>query len=545
MDVIWWKQAIIYQIYPRSFCDSNGDGIGDLRGIISKIDYLVLLGIRAVWLNPVYDSPNDDMGYDIRDYNAIMREFGSIEDMEYLIQLLHKNGIRIIMDLVINHTSDEHPWFIESRSSKESKTRDYYIWRNGKGKSEPNNWASHFTPSAWTYDKNTDQYYLHIFSEKQPDLNWNNSFLRQEIKSMIHTWFSRGIDGFRMDAINLIAKNTKLPNHWGKSNDQGYVFSYNSIANQKKLHQYLREIKRECFEPYEGMCVGETPHISTHIGKKLANAHRHELDMIFQNQFIELANIAKRSDFPLMKFKKLVNRWQNALDWNSLFWGNHDQPRIVSRLGDTSSSSRWKKSAKMLALMLYCQKGTPFLYQGEELGMTNVPFQKPDDIRDIQAIVMIREAKKYHHSEKTWNDILSFGRDNARTPLHWNSLDKAGFTKGTPWIMINPNYHIINVESELADPDSILNFYRKLIALRQENPVFILGTFRQIYRWHPNIFAYTRNYLGKQYAVLCNFTSKSFILKLNHKFQGGKVLLSNSSNPIDKFDEYEAKVIEF
>lgn len=388
----WWKERTFYQIYPRSFQDSNADGIGDIQGIISRLDYLKWLGIGAIWLCPVYDSPNADMGYDIRDYEKIMSEFGTMEDFDTLLLEMHKRDIKLVMDLVVNHSSDEHTWFIESRKSRGNPYRDYYIWRDGNGKKEPNNWASFFTPSAWSYDEQTSQWYLHLFGEKQPDLNWENPMLREEIYSMINRWFDKGVDGFRMDVISLIAKAPGLPNGQGT----GYVFSPEYFAFQPKLHSYLREMRRRCFDGRTCMCVGETTFVTVENANTVVGDGR-ELDLLFQFDLMDMDSGASKWDvlpFSVSAFKQIIARWQTAIDWNTLFLGNHDQPRVVSRFGCTRTEDLRVRSAKCLAAAMYLLRGTPFLYQGEEIGMTNFPFTNPSQLRDIESIKLLEEAKR-------------------------------------------------------------------------------------------------------------------------------------------------------
>lgn len=499
----WWKERFFYQIYPRSFQDSNGDGIGDLRGIIQRLDYLKWLGVGAVWLCPVYDSPNADMGYDIRDYEKIMEEFGTMEDFDELLEGLHQRDIKLIMDLVVNHSSDEHKWFIESRKDKTNPYRDYYIWRDGKDGHEPNNWSSFFTPSAWSYDKQTDQWYLHLFSEKQPDLNWANENMRQDIFDMINRWFDKGVDGFRMDVISVIAKNPALPDGAG----DGYVFSPEYFAFQPKLHEYLREMRQKCFDGRNCMCVGETSFVNTENANSVVGDGR-ELDLLFQFDIMDMDGVGSKWDtipFDLSKFKKIISAWQQAIDWNTLFWGNHDQPRIVSRFGSTASEELRVRSAKMLAAAMYLLRGTPFLYQGEEIGMTNMPFERKDQLRDIESFNLLREAERDGRTAWAWNGIRSKGRDNARTPMQWDGTPNAGFTSGTPWIEVNPNYPAINVARAMEDQDSILCFYRELIALRNANEILKWGDFKLLLPEHPQLFAYRRTYAGKSISVWCNF----------------------------------------
>jgi len=506
----WWKECVFYQIYPRSFQDSDGDGVGDLRGIISRLDYLQWLGIGAVWLCPVYDSPNADMGYDIRDYEAIMAEFGAMEDFDELLAGLHSRGIRLIMDLVVNHSSDEHPWFVESRKSRENPYRDYYIWRDGRDGREPNNWASFFTPSAWSYDETTDQWYLHLFSEKQPDLNWENPALRREVYGMMNRWFDKGVDGFRMDVITLLAKAPGLPDGKG----EGYVFSPEYFALQPKLHDYLREMRKQCFAGREQMCVGEASFVTTETADSLLGNGR-ELDMLFQFDIMDMDGEGGKWNpipFDLPRFKRIVNAWQHAIDWNTLFWGNHDQPRVVSRFGSAASEELRVRSAKMLAAAMYLLRGTPFIYQGEEIGMTNYPFADESELRDIESVNLLREAKKAGKEAWAWKGILSKGRDNARTPMQWDGTKNAGFSAGTPWIGVNPNYREINVHAASADPDSILSFYRALIRLRNGSDVLKYGDFELLLPEHPQLFVYRRRYEGRSILICCNFSPEPAVI---------------------------------
>ncbi len=522
MDFPWWKERVFYQIYPRSFCDSNGDGIGDLQGIVSRLDYLQWLGVGAVWLCPVYDSPNDDMGYDIRDYEQIMTEFGTMSDFQQLVEELHRRDIKLIMDLVVNHSSDEHAWFVESRKSRDNPYRDYYIWRSGKDGREPNNWASFFTPSAWSYDAATDQWYLHLFGEKQPDLNWENPRLRQDVYDMMNRWFDRGVDGFRMDVISVLAKDPALPDGKG----QGYVFSPEYFAFQPKLHEYLREMRRACFDGRDCMCVGETSFVTTENAPSVVGDGR-ELDLLFQFDIMDMDGQGSKWDpIPLdvPRLGQIIQSWQQAIDWNTLFWGNHDQPRVVSRFGCTDTEELRVQSAKMLAVAMYLLRGTPFLYQGEEIGMTNFPFTRPDQLRDIESIQLLNRARQEEREAWAWNGILCKGRDNARTPMQWDDSPNAGFTTGTPWIDVNPNYPAINVARAMADPESILHFYRRLIALRKESNILRRGDFQLIPCENQHLLAYRRSYQGRSITVVCNFSAQPAALPPEAKT--GETLLS-------------------
>ena len=506
MSAAWWKERVFYQIYPRSFQDSDGDGIGDIPGILSRLDYLKWLGIGAVWLCPVYDSPNADMGYDIRDYEKIMAEFGSMEDFDRLVSELHKRDIKLIMDLVVNHSSDEHAWFVESRKSRDNPCRDYYIWRDGREGKEPNNWASFFTSSAWTYDAQTEQWYLHLFSEKQPDLNWENPRLRGEIYGMMNRWFDRGVDGFRMDVISLLAKAPGLPDGKG----EGYVFAPEAFAFQPKLHEYLREMRQRCFDGRDCMCVGETTFVNTENANSVL-ADGRELDLLFQFDIMDIDGRDGKWNvipFDLVRLKQIVARWQETIDWNTLFWGNHDQPRVVSRFGSTVTEEARVQSAKMLAAAMYLLRGTPFLYQGEEIGMTNFPFTQPSQLRDVESINLLAQAEKDGRTDWAWNGILRKGRDNARTPMQWDATENAGFTDGAPWIGVNPNYPAVNVERAMADENSILHFYRRLIALRAGSETLKYGDFHMLLPDDPHVFAYERSLRGERVIVCCNFSDR-------------------------------------
>lgn len=537
----WWKERVFYQVYPRSFQDSNGDGIGDLRGIISRLDYLKWLGIGAVWLCPVYDSPNADMGYDIRDYEKIMAEFGTMEDFKLLLEEFHRRDMKLIMDLVVNHSSDEHAWFVESRKSKDNSYRDYYIWRDSKDGKEPNNWASFFTPSAWTLDETTGQYYLHLFSEKQPDLNWENPSMREQIYQMINRWLDMGIDGFRMDVISMLAKAPGLPD--GR-NDRGtrYVFTPEYFAFQPRLHDHLREMRSRCFTGRDCVCVGETGFITTENANSVVGDGQ-ELDLVFQFDIMDMDGGDTKWDvipFDLQKFKNIVAGWQAAIDWNTLFWGNHDQPRIVSRFGSTDTEELRVQSAKMLATALYLLRGTPFIYQGEEIGMTNAPFTNVSQLRDVEVLNMLREAEKIGRADWAWNGIRHKGRDNSRTPMQWSAAANADFTAGSPWIMVNPNYTKINVERAMEDENSVLHYYRKIIALRSEWEVLRHGSFRLLLPDHPQLFAYERELNEQTIVVVCNFSGQAAPVPAEAK---GQVLLSNQDYTGDTIEPYGAVVL--
>jgi len=533
----WWKECVVYQIYPRSFKDSNGDGVGDIRGIIEKLDYLKWLGIGAVWLNPIYDSPNDDMGYDIRNYEAILSEFGTMKDFDALLSGLHERSIKLIMDLVVNHSSDEHPWFVESRKSKDNPYRDYYIWRKGKDGREPNNWSSFFTPSAWSYDANTDEWYLHLFSEKQPDLNWENPSMREAVYAMINRWFDKGVDGFRMDVINLIAKKQGLPDGDGAADSEDYVFASEHFATQPKLHDYLQEMRKKCFDGRNCMCVGETPLVSAAEAAKLVDPDRHELDMVIHFELMDIDSGANGKwdiiPFDIMRFKEIMSTWQNSVAWNSLYWNNHDQPRVVSRFGDCETEEYRVRSAKMLAAALYLQKGTPFIFQGEEIGMTNMAFSDASELRDIESINYFRMAEKQGDQAKAWQSILKKGRDNARTPMQWSNTPNAGFSKEEPWIKINPNYPIINVEKAMKDSHSILHFYRQLIALRNSCETLIYGQYSELMHENKQVFAYSRALGEEKWVVICNMTNRMVHLSAAGYLYKNRIVLSNVESEED------------
>ena len=513
---MWWKNSVVYQIYPRSFADSNGDGIGDLNGITAHLDYLQKLGVDVVWLSPVYQSPNDDNGYDISDYQNIMQEFGTMEEFDRMLAEMHKRGIRLVMDLVVNHTSDEHAWFIESKKSKENPYRDFYIWREGKDGKEPNNWGACFGGSTWEYDRETDMYYLHCFSKKQPDLNWENKAVRNNIYEMMCWWCEKGIDGFRMDVISMISKEQSYPDgeiHGGSS----YADFGPFVCNGPRVHEYLQEMNREVLSKYNLLTVGETAGVTIEEAKKYANLDGTELGMVFQFEHVDLTvgEFGKRTDerFCLKDLREVLNKWQTELEgkaWNSLYWSNHDQPRAVSRFGNDGPMYR-KLSAKMLATCLHMMKGTPYIYQGEELGMTNVPFNSLDDYRDIETFNSYKQLVEIEKSV-SHEDMLRYmrksSRDNARTPMQWNKEKNAGFSEHIPWIMMNPNYQTINAEAEMKDTNSIFHTYQKLIQLRKEYEIITLGKYELIMKDDENIYVYKRLYQDEELYVYCNFTDK-------------------------------------
>lgn len=531
----WWKEAVIYQIYPRSFADSNGDGIGDLNGIIAHLDYLQTLGIDVIWLSPVYKSPNDDNGYDISDYRNIMDDFGTMEDFDRLLLEAHRHNIKIVMDLVVNHTSDEHAWFVESRSSKENPYRDYYIWKEGKDGKEPNNWGSWFGGSAWEKDERTGMYYLHCFSKKQPDLNWENPKVRDEVFDMMNWWCEKGIDGFRMDVISMISKVQSFPDGPVEDGLYGSLAPY--VCNGPRVHEYLKEMNKRVLSHYDLLTVGEASGVTIDEAKKYANNDGSELGMIFQFEHVNLVSgpIGKWTDQkPQLKdFRRVMNQWQYELEgkaWNSLYLDNHDQPRAVSRFGNDSKEYR-VVSAKMLATCLHMMKGTPYIYQGEELGMTNIYFDSIDDYKDIECIDNYRELTESGLISK--EDMIRYlglrGRDNARTPMQWSDSPNAGFTVGTPWIKVNPNYKEINAESQISDKSSVFHYYKKLIQLRKEYDIIIDGHYNLLLPEDERIFAYERILGGQKLLVICNFTQEEAECTLAN-INEGTVLISNYEN---------------
>ncbi|MGN0321543.1 MAG: alpha-glucosidase [Oliverpabstia sp.] len=552
MKHTWWKESVIYQIYPRSFMDSNGDGIGDLKGITSRLDYLKELGIDVIWLSPVYQSPNDDNGYDISDYQAIMEEFGTMEDFDEMLAEAHKRGIRIVMDLVVNHTSDEHRWFVESRKKEDNPYHDYYIWREGKdGNQPPNNWGGTFGGSAWQYDEERGMYYLHLFSKKQPDLNWDNPAVRKEVFDMMTWWCEKGIDGFRMDVISMISKTKEMPD--GEVHDlYGDPAPY--CVNGPNIHTYLREMNEKVLSKYDLITVGETPGVTPELAKLYAGEDTHELNMVFQFDHVGgNGKYGKWTDekVSLTFLKGILSKWQTELygtAWNSLFWDNHDQPRAVSRFGNDSPKYR-EASAKMLATCLHMMQGTPYIYQGEELGMTNYPFQTPADFRDIESINAYKEwcESGIVSHEVFWPCITNISRDNARTPVQWDDSENAGFTTGTPWIQVNPNYKEINAKAEVADPNSVFHYYQKLIALRKKYPVVVYGKYELLLPEDEELFVYTRTCENEKLLVVCSFTEQERTIELPEEFIGAECIISNMDNSYEQKEvtlkPYEAFVL--
>ena len=534
MEKRWWKESVVYQIYPRSFCDSNGDGIGDLNGITGKLDYLKELGIDVIWLSPVYKSPNDDNGYDISDYQAIMDEFGTMEDFDRMLATAHEKGIKIMMDLVVNHTSDEHKWFIESRKSTDNPYRDYYIWRPAKEDgSLPNNWGSCFSGPAWEYDKTTDMYFLHLFSKKQPDLNWDNPAVRQDVFDMMNWWLKKGVDGFRMDVISLISKEPGLPDKEPGIN--GYA-TFNVSANGPHVHEYLQEMRQKALNNADTITVGECSGVTLEEAKKYARSDEKELNMVFQFEHMDVDSDEKAGKWTTRKMdlrnlKKILTRWQKGLQdiaWNSLYWENHDQPRSVSRFGNDSDEYR-EISAKMLATCIHMMQGTPYVYQGEELGMTNCPFNTLDNFRDLESINAFHELTE--QGKMTKEDMMAAigykGRDNARTPMQWDDSAYAGFSTANPWIMVNPNYTKINARDQVNREDSVFKYYQKLIKLRHESELIVYGTYDLILDDDKDIYAYIRTLGDEKLIVYCNFSENTREVELPEEFTNGKVLISN------------------
>lgn len=555
MEKRWWKESVVYQIYPRSFCDSNGDGIGDLNGITGKLDYLKELGIDVIWLSPVYKSPNDDNGYDISDYQAIMDEFGTMEDFDRMLATAHEKGIKIMMDLVVNHTSDEHKWFIESRKSTDNPYRDYYIWRPAKEDgSLPNNWGSCFSGPAWEYDKTTDMYFLHLFSKKQPDLNWDNPAVRQDVFDMMNWWLKKGVDGFRMDVISLISKEPGLPDK--ETGINGYA-TFNVSANGPHVHEYLQEMRQKALNNADTITVGECSGVTLEEAKKYARSDEKELNMVFQFEHMDVDSDEKSGKWTSRKMdlrdlKNILTRWQKGLQdiaWNSLYWENHDQPRSVSRFGNDSDEYR-EISAKMLATCIHMMQGTPYVYQGEELGMTNCPFNTLDNFRDLESINAFHELTE--QGKMTEEDMMAAigykGRDNARTPMQWDDSAYAGFSTATPWIMVNPNYTKINARDQVNREDSVFKYYQKLIKLRHESELIVYGTYDLILDDDKDIYAYIRTLGDEKLIVYCNFSENTRKVEIPEEFVNKKVLISNYSdakaNQKITLRPYEAIVIQ-
>jgi oligo-1,6-glucosidase len=557
-DQYWWQNAVVYQIYPRSFQDSNDDGIGDLRGIISRLDYIKKLGADIIWLNPIYKSPNVDNGYDISDYQAIHPDFGSLDDFQELLDKAHELGLKIMMDLVVNHSSDENKWFEESRKGPDNPYRDYYIWRDPVDGHAPTNWGSYFSGPAWQYDEQSGQYYLHLFATKQPDLNWENPKLRHSVYDIMNWWADRGVDGFRMDVINLISKPEKYVD--GKLNDgEPYANVEPLVANGHRVHEFLQEMHQNVMDKHDLVTVGETPGATVDDAKQYANLSQTELNMVFQFEHVSLDGndnpaFGKWDDrhVTLSKIRSSLSNWQTKLGgkaWNSLYWNNHDQPRAVSRFGNDDPKYR-VKSAKMLGTMLHFMQGTPYIYEGEEIGMTNAHFQSLSDYQDLETINIFKQLVtdgKLIDSETMMKYIAFHSRDNARTPMQWNDSKNAGFSTHQPWLKVNANYPDINVENALADPDSVFYYYQKLIKLRHELPVITNGKFGVLpgNDQDQDVFVYTRKNNDTTLFIIINFSDKQ--LERHYELPDAKkIIISNYDD--DKTDElrpYEAKVYQF
>ena len=532
MSKQWWKEIVAYQVYPRSFYDSNGDGIGDLPGLIEKLDYLKELGIDLIWVCPIFDSPNDDNGYDIRDYKAILDEFGTMEDCDRLIEEVHKRDMKIIFDLVVNHTSDEHEWFIESRSSKDNPYRDYYIWHEGDEEgNRPNNWESIFSGSVWEYDEQTEEYYMHVFSKKQPDLNWENPAVRQDVYSLINWWLDKGIDGFRVDAISHIKKREGFPDMPNPLN-KDVVPSYDGHMNQPGIDKFLTELAAETFNNYDIMTVGEANGVSIKDAEQWVGEESGYFDMIFQFEALGLWGERDGEVFDLRDYKQVLTKWQEGLDgigWNALYIENHDLIRAVSAMGDDGTLR--KTSAKALGMMYFFMQGTPFIYQGQEIGMTNVQFDELTDYDDIQSVNRARQMmEEGTPREEAMNYIYASSRDNVRTPMQWNSQPEARFTTGTPWLGVNPNYADINVAESLKDPNSIYHFYKEMIALRRDNEALIYGSYELVLPLHKQVYAYKRQGESETYLIVVNVFNDSAEVDLT-PFDLKELVLTNYEVP--------------
>ncbi len=547
----WWKEAVVYEVYPRSFKDSNGDGIGDLKGVEQKLDYLKALGVNVIWLCPIYSSPNVDNGYDISDYYHIMKDFGTMADFDSLLAGVHKRDMKLIMDLVVNHTSDQHHWFKESRKSKDNPYRDFYFWRNpGPNGGPPNNWVSYFGGSAWQFDKTTDQYYLHLFAVEQPDLNWDNPAVRDSVFTMMRYWLDKGIDGFRMDVVSLYSKKKGLPD-FPKDFNGDYAHFY---ANGPHEQEYLKEMHNKVLSHYDIMTVGEASGVHLDEAHLYVAPDRHELDMIFQFELMGIdhkpgPDYSLQRKWTLPEFKKVFIRWDSALTargegWNSVFLGNHDNPRVVSRFGNDKEYR--VPSAKLFATLLMTMRGTPYIYEGDELGMTNAPFKTIHDFRDVATINRYNEIKaKGGDVEAFLENQRRFGRDNSRTPMQWNDQENAGFSTGKPWILVNPNYKTINAAAEEADSESVLNYYKRIIKFRHEHSTMVYGDFKVIDRLNPDVFAYIRGQGNDRYLVLLNMTNNAveFTLPESVNTTSRQLLIDNYDDIQDRSGssvQYEA-----
>lgn len=546
----WWKEAVCYQIYPRSFKDSNGDGIGDINGITEKLDYLKELGIDVIWVSPIFESPNDDNGYDISDYQEIMRDFGTMEDFDRLLYEVHARDMKLILDLVINHTSDEHSWFVEAKKSKDNEFRDWYIWKDGKGDKEPNNWASIFEGSAWEYDATTNQYYMHVFSRKQPDLNWENENMRQAIYNMVNWWLDKGIDGFRVDAISHIKKSFDKGDLPG-ADKLGYAESFEGHMNQPGIQEHLQELKENTFDKYDIMTVGEANGVTIEDSDEWVGEENGKFNMVFQFEHLNLWDHNVGKSFDIKGYKDVLNSWQKGLEnkgWNALFIENHDRQRVSSTWGD--DEEYWYESSTSHAVVYFLQQGTPFIYQGQEIGMTNYPFEDIIDFDDVHAKnIYNQELKKGVPKEEVMEMLRRISRDNTRTPMQWDDTKNAGFTKGTPWLKVNPNFEDINVFKQEKDENSILNFYKQLIQLKKKHLTLTYGTFDLIYSEDTKVFAYTRTYEGDQFIIIGNLSHDKVTLKKDESLEmkDESLVLYNyqkedRSEDIFTFQPFEARI---
>jgi alpha-glucosidase len=549
MEKAWRREAVGYQIYPRSFQDSNGDGIGDLQGVIQRLDYIKDLGVDVIWICPMYKSPNDDNGYDISDYQDIMEDFGTMEDFDQLLEEVHRRDMKLIIDLVLNHTSDEHPWFIESASSKDNPKRDWYIWRDGKGGKEPNNWESIFGGSAWNYDEKTDQYFLHVFSTKQPDLNWENEEVRDALYDTVNWWLDKGIDGFRIDAISHIKKRPGMPD-MPNPKKKKYVSSFDMHMNQKGIHTFLQEFKDRTYSNYDVMTVGEANGVKADEAELWVGKENGKMDMIFQFEHLGLWDAETNPDLDIVELKKVLTRWQKGLEgngWNALFIENHDKPRVVSTWGN--DKEYWRESATAMAAMYFLMQGTPFIYQGQEIGMTNVQFPSIEDYDDVAVKNLYRLKREEGVKHQDIMEIIwASSRDNSRTPMQWSDEENSGFTKGTPWMKVNPNYTTINVKAQEKEENSILSFYKKMISLKKREDVFTYGTYDLLLPEDKQIYAYTRTGKSDKMLVVTNLSTKEAFCKLDFKVSSENLLLNNydaeTHTSIDTLNlkPYEARV---
>ena len=555
IDKKWWKEAVVYQIYPRSFKDTDGDGVGDLKGIIEKLDYIKSLGITTVWLNPIYGSPNADNGYDISDYQTIMKEFGTMNDFDNLLKGMHERGLKLVMDLVVNHSSDQHKWFQESRKSRDNPYRDYYHWwpaEKGKPAFRPGSFEA--DGSGWRFDKTTNAYYLHYFSYKQPDLNWENPKLRQEIYSMMNWWFKKGIDGFRMDVIPVIAKDTSFPVITQATLDKNFNGSwFTYFASTPAVHDYLKEMNREVLSKYDCMALAEGAGMTKETALNFVDADRHELDMGYHFEGVDLGYIPGKyktmnPNWSLIAFKKIYSDWDKVYakkGWGTIYLGNHDQPRMVSRWGNDAPEFR-AVSSKMLTTFLMTMSGTPYYYNGDEIGMMNIKFDKIEDYRDIEIMAEYEKVKMAKGNLKQFiiDQKTGGARDNGRTPFQWNSSSNAGFTTGNPWLKVNENHTTLNAESQENDPNSVLNYFRKIVKLRKENDVLIYGKYTLLDQKNTKVYAYTRELNGKKMLVLLNFSKQKAKANLNIDLTNAKVLINNYPKTDSQLLPYQAIVYQ-